>query len=190
MGQARVMTAAEVRRVLDYVATRPHAERNRAMVLLSHWAGLRAMEISALRCCDVFDGAGRVKEEVLLSVEQTKGKRGRVVYLGSRIRKELAIYLRVCPPRTSVAPLFPTQKDPTRGFTANTMAQFFYKLYKEAGIEGASSHSGRRSYLTTLADKGTSIHILKTLAGHQSISTTAVYLFSSPSQLKAAADLI
>ena len=63
-------------------------------------------------------------------------------------------------------------------------------MTKEAGIEGASSHSGRRSYLTTLADKGTSIHILKTLAGHQSISTTAVYLFSSPSQLKAAADLI
>lgn len=190
MGQARVMTTAEVRRVLDYVATRPHAARNRALVLMSHWAGLRAKEIAALRCCDVVDGAGRVKEEVLLSVEQTKGKRGRVVYLGTKIRKELATYLRACPPRSDASPLFPTQKAPTRGFSANTMAQFFHKLYKEAGIEGASSHSGRRSYLTSLADKGTSIHILKALAGHQSISTTAVYLFSSPSQLKAAADLI
>jgi len=86
--------------------------------------------------------------------------------------------------------LFPTQKSPTRGFTANTLAQFFLCLYRSAGIEGASSHSGRRSYLTALANKGTSIHILKSLAGHRSINTTAVYLFSSPAQLKAAADLI
>jgi integrase/recombinase XerD len=41
-----------------------------------------------------------------------------------------------------------------------------------------------------MADKGTSIHILKTLAGHQSISTTAVYLYSSPSQLKRAVELV
>jgi integrase/recombinase XerD len=40
-----------------------------------------------------------------------------------------------------------------------------------------------------LADKGISIHILKSLAGHRSIATTAKYLYSSPTQLKAAADL-
>ena len=34
------------------------------------------------------------------------------------------------------------------------------------------------------------IHLLKTLAGHRSISTTAAYLYSSPSQLKAAVELI
>ena len=53
----------------------------------------------------------------------------------------------------------------------------------------ASSHSGRRTFLTNLANKGTAIHILKTLAGHRSISTTAAYLYSSPSQLKAAVEL-
>jgi len=52
------------------------------------------------------------------------------------------------------------------------------------------SHSGRRTFLTTLANKGTAIHILKTLAGHRSISTTAAYLYSSPSQLKAAVELV
>ena len=57
-------------------------------------------------------------------------------------------------------------------------------------FEGASSHSGRRNFLTNLANKGTAIHILKTPADHRSISTTAVYLYSSPSQLKAAVELV
>jgi integrase/recombinase XerD len=62
--------------------------------------------------------------------------------------------------------------------------------YEGAGLEGASSHSGRRTFLTSLANKGTAIHILKTLAGHRSIQTTAAYLYSSPSQLKAAVELV
>jgi integrase/recombinase XerD len=73
---------------------------------------------------------------------------------------------------------------------ANSLAQTFALLYKSAGIEGASSHSGRRTFLTSLANRGTAIHILKTLAGHRSISTTAAYLYSSPSQLKAAVELV
>jgi integrase/recombinase XerD len=52
------------------------------------------------------------------------------------------------------------------------------------------NNSGRRTFLTNLANKGTAIHILKTLAGHRSISTTAAYLYSSPSQLKAAVELV
>jgi integrase/recombinase XerD len=70
------------------------------------------------------------------------------------------------------------------------MTQYFHFLYRKAGIEGASSHSGRRSFLTRLANKGTAIHILKSLAGHRNISTTAAYLYSSPSQLKAAVELV
>jgi site-specific recombinase XerD len=45
-------------------------------------------------------------------------------------------------------------------------------------------------FLTNLANKGTAGPILKTLAGHRSISTTAAYLYSSPSQLKAAVELV
>ncbi len=76
------------------------------------------------------------------------------------------------------------------GFNANSLAQTFALLYEGAGLEGASSHSGRRTFLINLANKGTAIHILKTLAGHRSISTTAAYLYSSPSQLKAAVELV
>ena len=72
----------------------------------------------------------------------------------------------------------------------NSLAQTFALLYEGAGLEGASSHSGRRTFLTSLANKGTAIHVLKTLAGHRSISTTAAYLYSSPAQLRAAVELV
>ena len=87
-------------------------------------------------------------------------------------------------------PFFPSQKSVKSGFSANSLSQTFALLYAGAGLEGASSYSGRRTFLTNLANKCTAIHILKTLAGHRSISTTAAYLYSSPSQLKAAVELV
>ena len=75
-------------------------------------------------------------------------------------------------------------------FATQGLAQTCAILNEGAGLEGASSHSGRRTFLTNLANKGTAIHILKTLAGHRSISTTAAYLYSSPSQLKAAVEMV
>jgi integrase/recombinase XerD len=75
------------------------------------------------------------------------------------------------------------------GFNANSLAQTFALIYEAADLEGASSHSGRKTFLTNMANKGTAIHILKTLAGHRSISTAAGYLYSSPSQIKAAVEL-
>jgi integrase/recombinase XerD len=39
MAQAKTLTGKELRRVLDQVGARKHAERNRAMLLLTHWAG-------------------------------------------------------------------------------------------------------------------------------------------------------
>lgn len=190
MPQAKVFTPTELRRVLDYVATRPHAERNRAMLLCSHWAGMRVKEIAALRYADVLNSDGTVKEEIFLSAEQTKGRHSRTVYVNSKLQKELKFYVAAVPTTDMNTALFYTQKEQARGFTSNTLCQFFHYLYKKAGMEGASSHSGRRSFLTNMADKGTSIHILKTLAGHRSIACTSVYLYSSPSQLKRAVELV
>jgi integrase/recombinase XerD len=190
MPQAKVFTPIELRRALDYVATRPHAARNRAMLLCSHWAGMRVKEIAALRYGDVLNSDGTVKEDIFLSAEQTKGRHSRTVYVNSKLQKELKAYVTAVPATDMNTALFYTQKENARGFTSNTLCQFFHCLYKKVGIEGASSHSGRRSFLTNMADKGTSIHILKTLAGHRSIACTAVYLYSSPSQLKKAVELV
>jgi len=188
MSQARVLNPQELRRVLDHVTTCRHSARNRAMLLLTHYAGMRVAEVAALRINDVLNGDSTIKGEVRLMPEQTKGKHARTVYLNERMQKELAQYIKILKIKDVTKPLFYTQKQ--AGFSANSLTQYFFYLYRAVGLEGASSHSGRRSFLTGLANKGTAIHILKSLAGHRNISTTATYLYSSPDQLKAAVELI
>ncbi len=53
-------------RVLDYIRTRRFAPRNRAMMLLTHQAGLRVGEVACLRWSDVINLDGTVKDEIRL----------------------------------------------------------------------------------------------------------------------------
>jgi len=188
MSQARVLNPQELRRVLDHLATRRHSARNRTMLLLTHFAGMRVAEVAALRINDVLNDDKTIKNEIRLMPDQTKGKHARTVYLNEKMKKELVNYIKCLRIKDPTKPLFYTQKQ--AGFSANSLTQYFFYLYKACGLMGASSHSGRRSFLTGLANKGTAIHILKSLAGHRNISTTATYLYSSPDQLKAAVELI
>jgi len=190
MAQARALNAAEMEQVLTHVNAGRHAQRNRCFILLTHLAGMRVGEVASLRWVDVLTADGHIKEEIRLLPEMTKGKHARTVFISTRLREELQryadIYRRSAPLE---CPLFYSQKDARKGFTANSLTQTVAKLYRGAGLDGATSHSGRRSFLTNLANKGTAIHLLRTLAGHRSISTTATYLYSSPTQLKAAVEL-
>lgn len=191
MKQAKTLTAAELRRVLDYIATRKFAARNRAMLLMTFYAGMRVGEVAALRYTDVVDAQGEIRSEIVLSAEQTKGNEARVVFLNERLRKELAAYVKQT--RFSTLPrtkLFYTQKRPIDGFNANTLTQYFHYMYKGAGLTGASSHSGRRSFITNLASKGISVRVLASLAGHKSIATTQKYIDVNDDMKRKAVELV
>lgn len=157
MKQAKTLDKQEIRRVLDHISTRKHAARNRAMLLMTHLAGMRVGEVAALRWGDVLNSTGQIKNEIRLSADQTKGNDTRTVVISERLQKELAVYVKSQKVRDMTHSFFYTQKQQRRGFTANTLAQHFYHLYKAAGIDGASSHSGRRSLLTNLGSKGVTL---------------------------------
>ena len=199
MSQARVLTERELRKVLNFCNTQPHATRNRTMLLCTHMAGMRVGEVAALTVSDVLAMDGTVKEEIALSAQQTKGNRARTVLVPRKLRDELTSYLQqrygianllaVTQTDTQRA-LFPTQKNPKRGFTANTLCQLFHKIYKDSQMYGATSHSGRRTFITKLADKGVGVRVLMALAGHKSIATTQRYIELNPTIMKAAVELI
>lgn len=199
MSQARVLTEKEIRKVLNFCNTQPHSARNKAMLLCTHMAGMRVGEVAALRICDVLALDGTVKEEIALSADQTKGDKARTVLVPKKLRDELTSYLQqrfglanlqaVTQTDTQRA-LFPTQKNPTRGFSANTLCQLFHKIYKDSQMYGATSHSGRRTFITKLADKGVGVRVLMALAGHKSIATTQRYIELNPTIMKAAVELI
>ena len=187
--QAKTLNSTELRRVLDYVATRKHSARNRALVMTTFLSGMRVGEVAALRVRDVLDSAGNIRNEIRLTPEMTKGQFARLVFVNERLRKELQQYLRVYRYRNPDNKLFYSQKKGSDGFTANTLTQYFHFLYKHAGIDGASSHSGRRSFITNLAAKGVSVRVLMSLAGHRNISTTQKYIDINDSMLRSAVEL-
>ncbi len=199
MAQARVLTEREIKKVLQYCTQHKHPSRNRAMLLSTHLAGLRVGEVAALKVSDVLNREGEIKDEIYLSADQTKGSRGRTVLVPKRLQIELKQYLQakyglerlaaVSLTDTSIA-LFHTQKHPKRGFSANTLAQHFHYLYQRSGIVGASSHSGRRGFITNLADKGVHVRVLMALAGHQSIATTQKYIDLNPKMMRTAVEMI
>ena len=199
MSQAKVLTERELRKVLSYCSNQPHATRNRAMLLCTHMAGMRVGEVAALRICDVLGADGCVMDEIALAASQTKGNHSRTVLVPKKLQEELTDYLQqrfslkdllaVTLTDTQRA-LFPTQKNPKRGFTANTLCQLFQKIYKDARMTGATSHSGRRTFITKLADKGVGVRVLMALAGHKSIATTQRYIELNPTVMKAAVELI
>lgn len=199
MAQAKVLSEKELKKVLNYCDQNKHPTRNKAMLLMTHFAGLRVGEVAALRVKDVLTNEGEIKDEVYLSAIQTKGSRGRTVLLPKKLQVVLKDYLMarynlknlavVNYTDTSIA-LFATQKHPKRGFTANTLAQHFHYLYRSAGIYGASSHSGRRGFLTSLADKGIHVRVLMALAGHRCIATTQRYIDLNPKMMRTAVEMI
>lgn len=191
--QAKTLNKEELRRVLDFIATRKHAQRNRAMLLATHLAGLRCGEVSALRYSDVVNAEGKIKSEIYLKAEQTKGNDGRTVFVSERLRRELEQYVasfRLVKANDSNPKFFYSQKSKSDGFTPNTLAQFFHYLYKRAGIDGASSHSGRRSFATAISSRGVSIKVLQKLLGHKNIQTTSVYIYASDDMLRKAVELV
>jgi integrase/recombinase XerD len=170
-----VISDAELKRVLAVIANDKHAARNRIAVLLSHYAGLRVGEIASLRWTDLLEPSGKLRSQFTLSAEHTKSHEARAVHLNARLLRELAIYKEsLLSPRDMSGPLLRSQKGGT--FSANSLCQLFARLYERAGIAGASSHSGRRWFITRLAHSGVSPKVIMTLAGHRSLSTTQRYI--------------
>ena len=190
--QAKTLTQQELRRVLDYIATRKHSIRNRALLMTTHLSGMRVGEVASLRNSDVLDADGNIRNEIRLSAQQTKGNEARVVFVNERLRKELAQYTHLYSTNTNNpnAKFFYSQKANSDGFTANTLTQFFHYLYKRAGINGASSHSGRRTFITNLATKGVGVRVLMSLAGHKNITTTQAYIDVNDDMKRKAVELV
>src|SRR6056300_219790 len=188
MRQAQTLNEAQLRRVIKYTRSRRHPVRDETIILTSFYAGLRAKEIASLTVGNVFDEAGNVRTQFILSAEQSKGGHTRTVYLNQRLRKALGDYSAIKYLGDPQRPLFESQKG--GHFSANTMCQLFLDIYKACGLKDASSHSGRRTYITKLANKGVGVRLLAALAGHSHISTTQRYIDVNSDQMKEAVELL
>lgn len=190
MRQAKVLNAAELKRLHAVVESKRHAVRNATAVALSFYAGLRACEIAALRVGDAFDATGAVRDTIFLRAEQTKGNEGNTVYVNKRLAAALRRYATAYPKRLANPEQALIFSAKGAGFTAQTIVNLFAGLYAAAGIVGASSHSGRRQFVTELADRAINPRVIQALARHRHLNTTMRYMDLNENKLRTAVELV
>ena len=110
MTQAATLTQQQLQRVLEYTRTRRHYKRNRAIILLTHYAMLRVGEVAALRYCDVVEADGEIKAETTLSAAQTEGNKAGKIWIAEKISVELAAHVGAHKPKHLTQLLFYTQR--------------------------------------------------------------------------------
>jgi len=175
--KAPVLTENQFRQVVATARTHDQANRNVALLYFSTALGLRAKEMSQLLVRDVLTTDGKIKDEVLLTRAATKGRKQRLVYITNKdVRKSLAAYLEDRRRGEAVAlepmsPLFKSRKG--GGFSPNTIQMLFKRMYRWSGLDHASSHSGRRTFATSLIERGVDIKAVSSPMGHSSVEMTA-----------------
>lgn len=188
MAQAATLNEAQIKRALRFCQSRKHVARDSTILLFSLHTGLRSKELAALRIGDVYDAEGAPRTQFTLSAEKTKGSRTRTVFINRALAAQLTAYRQWRSSTDAAEPLFRSQKG--GHFSANTMCQLFLNIYKACGLSDASSHSGRRTFITRLANKGVSVRVLAALAGHSSIAVTQRYIDVNDAQMANAVELL
>jgi integrase/recombinase XerD len=218
--QAKTLIQKQQDAMLAYLerSTR-HPQRNKVIFLLSMKAGLRAKEIASLRWRNVCDAEGYTSDEINIEDAGSKGKGGRTIPMAPALKEALQTYrnhlsLKALPghdrrtrPWTDIASkhdgvdidgfIIRTERGSTiSGVSAQVIVNLFQKWFGPEGMDfqGASSHSGRRTFITNAAKKistvGGSLRDVQQLAGHSSLQTTQRYIEGSTEAKKAIVRLV
>lgn len=180
-GQAKILTPSAEKRVFEYIATERARtfKQDRVKVLLSLRAGMRACEICGLRFSDITDAEGNLADEIRVRKETSKGgKKTFTRYIP--MHPELKVALQDVMPSIAKPDLHVVLNRSRQPLSANGLAVWFRSLYAKVGLEGLSSHSGRRTLLTKLArnctQHGASLRDVQMISGHAELASLALYL--------------
>lgn len=191
--QAKILSKPQADAVLSYLASTRYPLRDRVIFLLSIKAGLRAKEIASLRWDMITDAEGHLCDLISLTDNASKGRGGRSI----PINKDLKIALEALrvEEEQSIRPS-PFVVTSERGIqtSASVIVNKFAGWYRALGFSGASSHSGRRTFITNAARRistvGGSLRDVQLLAGHSALGTTQRYIEADGMAQKRVVDLI
>jgi integrase len=173
--QAKLITPLTLRRMLACVRHSQDPARDRVIILLSVKAGLRAAEVAGLTWPMVLDARSCVGDTITIRDRIAKKQSGRRIPLHPDLREALRALS--SSERTS-GPVIRSARG--GAMRPNSIVNWFVTLFAGLGIEGCSSHSGRRTFITIAARQahraGCSLRDVQLLAGHRSIETTQGYI--------------
>jgi integrase len=173
--QAKILSKDSCDDLLVFASTTRHPLRNRLIVLLSVKAGLRAAEIANLTWEMVLTPTAEIGSAIELHDRAAKKSGGRLI----PIHPDLCEALRDLRSQTKAAgPVIHSQRGGP--MTPVSIVNWFANAYRAIGLQGCSSHSGRRTFITRAArlvhHAGASLRDVQLMAGHRSIQTTQRYI--------------
>ncbi|MBV9056491.1 MAG: tyrosine recombinase XerC [Candidatus Eremiobacteraeota bacterium] len=141
--------------------------RDRAILELFYASGMRRAELAGVRLADV----NLERREIRV---MGKGSKERTVIINHTAAAAIESYLRVRP-RTDDAALFLGRGG--KGLTPKHVWRIFKDVYRISGVaQKASPHTLRHSFATHLIENGSDLETVRELLGHESLSTTGIYL--------------
>ncbi|MDA8575153.1 site-specific integrase [Alphaproteobacteria bacterium] len=181
--QAKTLADKQMKFVLSYIADTRDPLRNKVMFLLSVDAALRACEIASVEWSMVCDADGELTDEIRLQDKSSKGGSGGVVYMSARLKDALAELKQQSDASGTII-----KAKSGKPFSAASMTNWFWLLYRDLGFEGCSSHSGRRTAITkwarTISQYNGSMRDVQALARHSSLQMTQRYVEVSEDAMK------
>ena len=173
--QAKVLTDGQLQAALRAARTTRYPERDRVMLLLSAKAGMRAAEIAGLTWAMVLDAGGHIGSQIALADSIAKKGSGRVIPLHPSLGQALAKLSRKTSREGHVI-----KSERGQRLSPGSVVNWFKTFYAKLGLEGCSSHSGRRTFITLAARRvaraGGSIRDVQMLAGHRNLRHTQGYI--------------
>jgi len=148
-------------------------ERNRAMLETLYSCGLRVSELTTLKISDLFFEEGFIKIT-------GKGNKQRFVPIGSRTQSLIALYKDTVRAHQSIKKgqedtLFLNRRG--SGLSRAMIFTIIRKLAAHIGLNKTiSPHTFRHSFATHLLENGADLRSIQLMMGHESITTTEVYM--------------
>ena len=174
--QAKIVSPTQERAILGYLETTRYPRRDRVMFLLSMKARLCAKEIASLTWAMVTDAAGQIDEAIHLQNRASKGTTGGRTIPPHPDLQAALVMLQTWrgDMATPERPLLCSERG--GGLSPATVRLWFHRLSTSLKMDGCSSHSGRRTFITRAARKvsqvGGSLRDVQELAGHTSLAMT------------------
>ena len=194
--QAKTLTKQQIEFILGYLGNRRNGLRDQTIFLLSVRAGLRAKEIAHLKWNMLQDADGNVGIAIHLTDIASKGKGGRIIPLNKQLRQSLVRLYEQAQTRSrfSCETGFVVTTERSDHTSAQAVVNLFSRWYRELGLIGCSSHSGRRTFITNAARKistvGGSLRDVQALAGHSSLAVTQRYIDGDTEARKKVVDIV
>lgn len=178
-GKAKVLSLQEIQLLFNQGLT---AWRDRTLFGICLYTACRINEACTLRRIDVFDKKRNVRPELIIRKANSKGKLAtRCIPIG----EDLSALLTEYNPPLSQQFLFPGRWDKGH-ISPMSASRILREAFERIGIEGASTHSLRRTALTTMSNQGIPLRIIQAVSGHRSLEVLEEYLEVKDEQVRGA----